>query len=958
MLTLLRLVLPMTALLALGASHLHAQFMRSYATVPFPYTHGQHTSDGGYILLATTNFQGLGQVPYLVRTDYRGDTLWTRAYHPFGPTETGRHVLQTSDGGYLVSGERKPGTLDFCYAFKTDAAGNLLWDKVLAATSSTTTGTVEVPGGYALAGTRWHNGSLDYYLVRMDSSGDTLWTRTYDLGLGSIDRCHRFIRTSDGGYLLAGSRQDLVNTASVGVLLKVDSAGVVQWQTDHGASGYEVEVLDIAMRAGGYVGVGNRIDNITGASTGYLYYYDNGGQLTQSLAFGQGVPRSMRRLAVLPGGDLLLAADVYTATAADILLMRTTASGGVLWSSRLSTLAINVNDVAFAVGYTQAGGYYVVGHSSISSNLLLVVTDSLGQAETHTLQGRWFEDLNLNCLLDVGETPYATLPLGIAARNLATQAITYGNIDSSGQYQLTLSLGDYELTPQPHPYLDYVCQPLQTVSFTQPHQTLQADVAFTWLHDCPLNRVDVSSLLLQVGDSCTIDVQACNEGSIASYPTTVQVVLDSFLTYGSASLPLLSQSGQTLTFALDTLEAGACRTFAIRAWLDSTVLPGQTHCLEAKIWPDTVCGATWSGPQIRAAVTCLGDSVRFDLTNTGTDMQVAHGHSIYIDDVIFRMGTFLLGSGMTEQLFEPAVPGATYRIEAVQAPGFPGTLGDPRAIAFAEGCLPYPDGTFQTGWITAFYNGNSAPSEALTCIQNRTSYDPNDKLAEPVGYGAPHFIYDDTPLDYQIRFQNTGTAAALRVVIADTLSPALDPLTIEPGAASHPYTWRVDDQGVLRFTFRPIFLPDSSSDPEGSQGYVRFRIRQRPGNAPGIRIDNRAAIYFDYNVAVITPDVWHTIGEDFVRVEVVSTAIGDALPGRVRVWPNPAADQVRLAVDDGHYARLTCHLYDLLGQPVLHQTATGRSGLTLDLAALPAGVYSYCLEGDGRALGRGLLRKQ
>ncbi|MEZ4827745.1 MAG: hypothetical protein R3C61_15895 [Bacteroidia bacterium] len=90
-------------------------------------------------------------------------------------------------------------------------------------------------------------------------------------------------------------------------------------------------------------------------------------------------------------------------------------------------------------------------------------------------------------------------------------------------------------------------------------------------------------------------------------------------------------------------------------------------------------------------------------------------------------------------------------------------------------------------------------------MQNVSSYDPNDKLALPVGYDTAHYIYDNTPLSYMVRFQNTGTAPARRVVIVDTLSPALDPLTIEPGGSSHAYTWRVDDQAYCGLRFNPIF---------------------------------------------------------------------------------------------------------------------------------------------------------
>ena len=80
------------------------------------------------------------------------------------------------------------------------------------------------------------------------------------------------------------------------------------------------------------------------------------------------------------------------------------------------------------------------------------------------------------------------------------------------------------------------------------------------------------------------------------------------------------------------------------------------------------------------------------------------------------------------------------------------------------------------------------------------------KQAIPSGFGAEHYILPNTDIQYTIRFQNTGTDTAFRVVILDTLAKALDPASITPGPASHPYSWRLEDEGVLRFTFNPIAL--------------------------------------------------------------------------------------------------------------------------------------------------------
>jgi uncharacterized repeat protein (TIGR01451 family) len=157
-----------------------------------------------------------------------------------------------------------------------------------------------------------------------------------------------------------------------------------------------------------------------------------------------------------------------------------------------------------------------------------------------------------------------------------------------------------------------------------------------------------------------------------------------------------------------------------------------------------------------------------------------------------------------------------------------------------------------------------SPTSDEQCGPVLASCDPNDKTAIPTGITADNIIRANQPLDYKIRFQNTGNDTAFKVVIVDTLSNLLNAQTLEAGASSHPYRLEIYPGNILHFVFDPIALPDSNVNEVESHGFVNFRIQQQPDLPDGTVIENQVAIYFDKNEPVFTNIAFHTIGYPFI----------------------------------------------------------------------------------------------
>jgi len=222
-----------------------------------------------------------------------------------------------------------------------------------------------------------------------------------------------------------------------------------------------------------------------------------------------------------------------------------------------------------------------------------------------------------------------------------------------------------------------------------------------------------------------------------------------------------------------------------------------------------------------------------------------------------------------------------------------------------------------------------------SCTDVRGSYDPNDISVTPSGDNEGTLLVGDTVLAYQVRFQNTGTDTAFRVVIRDTLDASLDIPTIEMGASSHPYTWKLEDNGVLVVTFDNILLPDSNENKLGSQGFVKYTIHLDRGLAPQTTVPNRASIYFDFNEGVLTNRV--------VSITPSVSGVGTvSMENGVRSYPRPAREE--LYVDGVLVPGSELRLRGLDGRVVLRSTARGGGHERLSVGSLSSGVYVLELE--------------
>jgi len=221
------------------------------------------------------------------------------------------------------------------------------------------------------------------------------------------------------------------------------------------------------------------------------------------------------------------------------------------------------------------------------------------------------------------------------------------------------------------------------------------------------------------------------------------------------------------------------------------------------------------------------------------------------------------------------------------------------------------------------------------------AYDPNDKLARTSSGNTSQWqINEDEWIDYTIRFQNTGSDTAFFVVITDTLPDNLDPATFQAGVASHTHNITLQGQGIVRWIFPNILLPDSNANEPLSHGFVTFRIHPRLPLLPGDAIENIANIYFDFNPPVIT--------EPSVLVATTGTGVVDVAEDELMLWPNPTDGTLFIRSGSIQLLSGRIRIRASNGRVVLEQGINGNL-ISLDVGQLAPGIYAVeCIDQQGQ----------
>ncbi|HKR03149.1 MAG TPA: T9SS type A sorting domain-containing protein, partial [Bacteroidia bacterium] len=821
-------------------------------------------------------------------------------------------LYPTADGCFLLIGTTysndgdvtgNHGNTDI-WLVKINASGNILWQKCYGGTDAEGSGSVSSTsdGGYVLTGNSWsvdgdataNYGLMDTWVVKIDSAGTLQWQKNYG---GSNDEIgNEIFQTSDGGYFFTGDSRSADHDVSVHFGLpgdpdiwcaRLDSAGNILWDKSLGGTGIEYSWSAVQADDGGFV------------VCGYSFSFN---------------------LPNFHGQE-------------DILISKLDTAGNIQWQNCLGG---SVYDWATHIIKCNDGGYAVFG-STNSNNM--DVTGNHGDWDGWVV--RLDSAGNIIWQKTLGGTGFDQLQNGFQTSDGGFLVV---GRSSSADSLVPLNRGqkDYFVCK-----LDSSGTPLWQKTFGGEYDDLAASVIT--IHDNKImvggithsNNIDVSGnhssldcWILKLTDNYNlvtgnayIDLNSNNQADSTDAPVSTYKIVES----NTARNAYTYSSGM---YELSVLDSGNfIATTAPFNYYNpapashSVYFPGinQEDSLNdfafqpAGVYNDLAVTLT----PVYGFEPGFNCGYHISYKNVGT--------TILNGNIVFQHSQYLIfdSASLAPSYLSP--DSAIWNFASLSPYWQQGII----IYMHVDVAAPAGATILSSATIEPVAGDANAADNYSSCNNTITSsYDPNDKTVNrdtiyTTELSNPPF------LDYTIRFQNTGTDTAFTIKIADNIIQKLNMGSFEFAASSHPVqiTYHASSR-LLEFDYNNIILPDSGANEPASHGFVRFRIKPNSTVTAGSNVWNKAAIYFDYNQPVWTKPALTEI--------VMPVGIGEpaATGSLFKFFPSPATDQITIQSLQPLTGNTDLSILDLFGRelftlhiPELHAQTT------IDISGFSKGIY-------------------
>lgn len=205
-------------------------------------------------------------------------------------------------------------------------------------------------------------GDYDLYVVRFNSAGDTLWTRSIGDSLGNYG--YAAVVADDGGFVIAGGTETPGTGDQNGWIVKLNATGDTVWTRTFGGTGIDWLTSIVSDGSGGYIAGGTYG---APASDFWLFKISDEGDSVWSTIIDRGDREEGEGVVQTADGGYLIggSALVTHGLTQDLLLVKVDAAGGFLWEKSYDW---GGNEYCHGIAASEDGGFFLTGQYSPGSN--------------------------------------------------------------------------------------------------------------------------------------------------------------------------------------------------------------------------------------------------------------------------------------------------------------------------------------------------------------------------------------------------------------------------------------------------------------------------------------------------------------------------------------------------------------------------------------------------------------
>ena len=322
------------------------------------------TSGGGYIAAGYTADSTANDTDaYVVRMNTIGDTIWTYTYNgPLSKKDLFYKIIRTFDGGFIACGytNSETGTSDDILYVRLNSSGQKLWSKTFGGSGKERgQDIIETSDGFTIVGysTTPPAQYYDAIVIHTSPNGNVLWSKV--VGNSNYDDANTIKKLTDGGYILGGQSTN-GNKGLDQYLIRLNSSGDTLWTKRFGTLGND-NIESLVLLSDGFVVAGNTSTPLTG-DDGNLAKTDLNGSLIWSKTFGGSDQDDFHRVEKTADGGFIVSGTTssYGSLNPNMWLVKTNSSGDSTWAR---TFGGDNHDHGYSAVQTIDGGYIIAGHT-------------------------------------------------------------------------------------------------------------------------------------------------------------------------------------------------------------------------------------------------------------------------------------------------------------------------------------------------------------------------------------------------------------------------------------------------------------------------------------------------------------------------------------------------------------------------------------------------------------------